>query len=77
MCTQQSDDVMLSEISDSVPLECFVCNFREKFAVAKAKKYTFTCCCNQYNMQFSRHGRWAHPYPGISLTFQQCRDVLP
>ena len=21
------------------------------------------------NMQFSQHGRWAHPYPGISLTF--------
>ena len=25
---------------------------------------------------FSWHGRWAHPYPGISLTFWQCRDVL-
>ena len=29
------------------------------------------------NIQFSRHGRWAHPYPVISLTFWQCRDVLP
>jgi len=29
------------------------------------------------NMQFSRHGRWAHPYPGIAPTFLQCRDVLP
>ena len=29
------------------------------------------------DMQFSWLGRWAHPYLGISLTFQQCRDVLP
>ena len=29
------------------------------------------------NMQFSRRGRWAHPYPGICPTFWQCRDVLP
>ena len=28
-------------------------------------------------MQFSRHGRWAHLYPGISSTFWQCKDVLP
>ena len=28
-------------------------------------------------MQFSRHGTWAHPYPEISPTFWQCRDILP
>ena len=28
-------------------------------------------------MQFSWHGRCAHPYPGISTTFWQCSNDLP
>ena len=36
-------------------------------------KYALWFAAKIGNMQFSRHGRWAHPYPGISSTFWRCR----
>ena len=42
------------------------------FCAVLNSSLTLISCCNQ----FSRHGRWADPYPGISPTFWQRRDVL-
>ena len=53
-----------------------MCSFREKFAALKLK-YALWFPTAIGNMQFPWHGRWAHPYPGISLTFWQYRDVVP
>ena len=41
------------------------------------KKHVLWFTATISNMQLSHHGRWAHPYPEISLTFWQCGDILP
>ena len=57
-------------------IECFLCCFWELFGSLKLKHALWFAAAIG-NTQFSQHGRWAHPYPGISPTFWQCRDVLP
>ena len=73
-CTWQCDDTNAS--MHCRPYGEF--NVQSLRVVCRAKeKHAFWFAAAISNMQFSQHGGWAHPYTGISLTFWQCRDVLP
>ena len=67
--TQQSDDVMLSKKNCLIPCTTALIEYFLRVVCGANAKHALWFAAAIGNMQFSQHGRWAYPYPGISLTF--------
>ena len=66
--------VKSSDFMHCSPYWVLLFRFREQFPTLKLKHALWFAAA--IGNIISWHGRWAHPYPGISPTFWQCRDVL-